>query len=105
MAQASGVRALPRSAECKQAPGAFRPIIDRSRCEGKADCVRVCPVGVFQVGTLPREMRIGLGVKARLKGFVHRWQQALLVNEAACEACGRCVSACPEEAIALERRQ
>ena len=25
------------------------PVIDRNRCEGKADCERVCPFGVFEV--------------------------------------------------------
>ena len=93
---------MSTAAECKQEPGAFRPVIDRGRCEGKADCVRVCPVGVFVVGTLPHKLRTGLSIKDKLKGFVHRWQQALLVNEQACEACGQCVSACPEKAITLE---
>ncbi|MBK9362072.1 MAG: 4Fe-4S binding protein [Rubrivivax sp.] len=89
--------------DCKQPPGHFRPVIDRRRCEGKGDCVRVCPVGVFAVGTLPPALREGLGLRARVKGFAHRWQQALLVQEPACEACGRCVGACPERAIRLER--
>jgi NAD-dependent dihydropyrimidine dehydrogenase PreA subunit len=41
--------------------------------------------------------------KGRLKGFAHRWQQALLVNPDACEACGLCVEACPERALPLVR--
>lgn len=91
------------SIDCKHEPGAFRPVIDRNRCEGKSDCVRVCPVGVFRTETLPKDMRAGLSVRGKLKGFAHRWQQALVVKETACEACGQCVSACPEKAIALER--
>ena len=90
-------------ADCKAQPGRFVPVIDRSRCEGKAECVRVCPVGVYTVGTLAPEHRAGLGWRARLKGFAHRWQQAVLVNPAACEACGLCVQACPEKAITLAR--
>ena len=91
--------------ECKHDPGAFRPVIDRNRCEGKAACVSVCPVAVFAVATLPTDQRAGLGLRGRIKGFAHGWQQALLVNPAACEACGLCVKACPEDAISLVRNQ
>lgn len=91
------------STECRQPPGVFQPTIDRNRCEGKAGCVSVCPKGVFQVGTLPVEQRTGLSLRGRLKGVVHRWQQALLVRAQACEACGLCVQACPEDAITLTR--
>lgn len=91
------------STACKKAPGAFRPVIDRNRCEGQADCVRVCPVSVFAIDTLPKEQRLGLSVKGKIKGFVHQWQQALLINPEACEACGLCVEACPEGAIKLTR--
>ena len=93
----------PHPPECKQAPGTFRPVIDRNRCEGKADCVRVCPVSVFAVATLPKSERAGLGLRGRIKGMAHRWQQAVLVNADACEACGLCVKACPEDALTLAR--
>jgi NAD-dependent dihydropyrimidine dehydrogenase PreA subunit len=88
---------------CKQEPGVFVPLINRNRCEGKADCVAVCPVGVFKVDTLPPEQRAGLKLQGRIKGFVHRWQQAILIHPSACEACGLCVKACPEKAITLVR--
>jgi 4Fe-4S ferredoxin len=94
---------LSRPEQCKQEPGAFRPVIDRNRCEGKADCMRVCPVSVFAIATLPKEQRSGLSLRGRLKGYAHKWQQASLVNAAACEACGLCVEACPEQAITLVR--
>jgi ferredoxin len=77
----------------------------RNACEGKGDCVDVCPVGVFEVDTLPKAQRQGISLKGRLKGFAHRWQQALLVNPEACEACGLCVAACPEKALTLVRVQ
>ncbi len=89
--------------ECKQAPGAFTPVINRNSCEGKGDCVRVCPVKVFAVETLPKNMRGGLSIKGRIKGIVHGWQQAILMNAERCEACGLCVSVCPEKAITLAR--
>jgi ferredoxin len=89
--------------DCKHEAGEFIPLIDRSRCEGKGECVRVCPVSVYAVATLAPALRTGLGLRARLKGMAHRWQQALLVNPGACEACGLCVAACPEKAITLVR--
>jgi len=89
--------------ECKHEPGIFAPTIDRNRCEGKADCVRVCPVGVFGVNTLPKEMRSSLSFRGKLKGFGHKWQQAVLLHAERCEACGLCVKACPEDALTLIR--
>lgn len=87
----------------KQAPGLFVPVIDRNRCEGKADCVPACPYSVFKVSTLPKNMRKGLSWFGLLKGSAHRWQQALLVNPGACRACAECVKVCPENAITLAR--
>lgn len=94
---------MSTSNECKQPAGTFHPVIDRNRCEGKAACAAVCPVSVFTVGTLPKEQRAGLSLRGKVKGFAHRWQQALLVQPQACQACGLCVKACPENAISLER--
>jgi 4Fe-4S ferredoxin len=89
---------------CKADAGVFTPLIDRNRCEGKGDCERVCPYGVFKVGTLAAADRSGLSLVGKLKGFGHRWQQALLVNTDDCRACGLCVAACPEKALTLVRR-
>jgi NAD-dependent dihydropyrimidine dehydrogenase PreA subunit len=91
------------ASSCKQAPGTFVPVIDRNRCEGKADCVTVCPNDVFEIAVLPKFERHGLSLKGKVKGFAHGWKQALLPNAGACEACGLCVSACPEKAIRLAR--
>jgi 4Fe-4S ferredoxin len=89
--------------DCMQPAGVYAPVIDRNRCEGKAQCVQVCPTGVFVVGTLPRAERARLSLRGRLRGFAHRWQQALLAEPGACESCGKCVAACPEQAISLAR--
>lgn len=90
-------------ATCKQLPGAYVPVIDRNKCEGKSDCVAVCPMNVFVVEVLPQAQRQGLPLKGKLKGYVHGWKQALTPNAAACEACGLCIKACPERAITLRK--
>ena len=81
------------------------PVIDRNRCEGKAECVAVCPVGVFEIGILPENARMGLTLRGKVKGFVHGWRQAFPVRAEACESCGKCVALCPEDAIRLVRRE
>ncbi len=91
----------PTRTDCPQPPGLFHPVIDRNRCEGKAECVAVCPVNVFEIGILPAEERRGLSLKGKLKGFAHSWRQAFAVRVDACEACGLCVKHCPEDAITL----
>jgi NAD-dependent dihydropyrimidine dehydrogenase PreA subunit len=87
---------------CPSEAGAWRPVIDRNRCEGKAACVQVCPFDVFALGILTPEQRRALSWRGKIKGFAHRWQQAFTVNEDACHSCGYCVAACPEQAISLQ---
>jgi len=88
---------------CDDAPGRLTPVIDRNRCEGKEDCVRVCPYDVFEIGTIDAATRAGLTWVGWLKALAHRGRQAFAVNAGACHACGLCVEACPEKAIRLAR--
>jgi 4Fe-4S ferredoxin len=90
-------------AECKHEAGLFAPVIDRSRCEGKEDCVRVCPYEVFEMGKLTPELKSALSFTARLKAALHRNRQSFAIREQNCHACGLCVAACPERAITLAR--
>jgi 4Fe-4S ferredoxin len=89
-------------ADCKEA-GTVVPVIDKSRCEAKADCVEVCPYDVFSVRKLTDAERSELGLRARLKVFVHGGKQAFVANPDDCHACGKCVTACPEKAIQLRK--
>ena len=88
---------------CKQPAGRFVPVVDRARCEGKADCVRVCPYQVFEILILTREQRRELPFIARLKALAHGNRQAFAIRADGCHACGLCVAACPEEALTLAR--
>ncbi|MCB9760756.1 MAG: 4Fe-4S binding protein [Alphaproteobacteria bacterium] len=93
-----------RPGEKCQAPAAsWRPVVDRARCEGKRDCVDVCPHKVFEVRTIDEADFAALSFFARLKVRAHGKQTAYTPNADQCRACGLCVVACPERAITLVR--
>lgn len=91
---------MPDGSACKEV-GRLVPVIDSSRCEGKEDCVRVCPYHVFTVRRLTETERSALGWRTRFKVFVHGGKQAFVERGPDCHACGKCVVACPEKAIKL----
>lgn len=85
------------------APGSWLPVVDHGRCEAKHDCVRVCPVDVFDVRRIDAADFAGLGALGRLRSRAHRRMTAYAVRSEACTGCGACVTACPETAIELVR--
>lgn len=89
---------------CRPDAGEVAPVIDIARCEGKADCLRVCPYGVFEVRVATRAERRGLGVLAQVKSLAHGHKKAFAIKPDQCHACGLCVQACPETAIRLLKR-
>jgi NAD-dependent dihydropyrimidine dehydrogenase PreA subunit len=89
--------------ECRAAPGVFRPVVDRARCEGKHDCVDVCPYTVFEVRRIADHDFARLPILARVKSVVHGRKTAYTPAADQCRACGLCVVACPEKAITLTR--
>lgn len=90
--------------DCAPVASRVVPVVDLGACEGKGDCVRVCPYDVFIVAEVPPAERRTRGPVARIKLWVHGNRQAVVANPDACHACGRCVSACPENAIRLVPR-
>ena len=86
---------------CRAPAGAYKPVVDRRRCEGKADCVAVCPYAVFEVGPIDEAEYRALPLLSRLKLRAHGKKTAHTPRLDACRACGLCVVACPEKAITL----
>ena len=89
---------------CSDISGRVAPVVDRNRCEGKADCVAVCPYNVFEIGTLSKSDRSGLTVLGKLKAWAHGNRQAFVIHPEACHACKLCVDICPENALTLRPR-
>ena len=87
--------------DCRAAPGAFHPVVDRARCEGKHDCVDVCPYDVFEVRRIDDADFARLSILGRLKSMAHGRKTAYTPAADRCRACGLCVVACPEKAITL----
>ena len=89
---------------CRADPGSYTITVDRNRCEGKGDCVEVCPYSVFEVRRIDDADFAKLGIIGKLKSSAHRRQTAYAPRLDACHACGLCVVACPEHALTLARR-
>ena len=91
--------------KCGAEAGAYRPVVDRNACEGKRDCVEVCPYGVFEVRRINDEDFSGLSFLGKLKSRAHSRLSAYTPQASLCQACGLCVVACPEKAITLVANQ
>ena len=87
---------------CSEISGRVAPVVDRNRCEGKEDCVRVCPYNVFEISKLSKMERAELSIFGKLKALAHGGKQAFVVNPDACHACKLCIDICPENALKLQ---
>jgi NAD-dependent dihydropyrimidine dehydrogenase PreA subunit len=86
---------------CRAEPGSYRITVNRNRCEGKADCVEVCPYDVFEVRRIDDGDHARLSLFGKLKSRAHGRRTAYTPKLDACQACGLCVVACPEDALRL----
>src|SRR4051794_32958171 len=86
---------------CRASPAAYAPIVDRARCEGKSDCMDVCPHSVFEVRRIDDADFAALSFVGRLKSRAHGRKSAYTPRADACQACGLCVVVCPEKAVTL----
>ncbi|HEY0701941.1 MAG TPA: 4Fe-4S binding protein [Candidatus Acidoferrales bacterium] len=87
--------------ECGAAPGVYRPVVAQGDCEGKKDCVEVCPYDVFEVRRIDNADFAKLSFFGKMKSRAHDRQTAYTPKASLCKACGLCVVACPEKAITL----
>lgn len=97
---AAEVPEAPALVRCGE-PGKVMPEVDRNRCEGKYDCVRVCPYNVFEVRKIDVQDFAALSFKGKVRSLLHGRLTAYTPAADACRACGLCVRACPEDAIRL----
>ena len=86
---------------CKQEAGKLKPAINLSKCEGKMDCIRVCPYNVFEKQVITDIQYKELSFTGKIKTFFHGREKVVAARPDACHACGLCVTACPEKAIKL----
>lgn len=77
------------------------PVVDRNRCEAKGACVSVCPFHVFEIRPLGAAERAALSLTGKLKAWAHGNRQAYVARPEDCHACGKCIAACPENALRL----
>jgi 4Fe-4S ferredoxin len=87
--------------QCRAEKATYLPVVDRNRCEGKGDCVDVCPFGVFQVRRIDDSDFRALSFFGKLKSRAHQRKTAYTPGASDCQACGLCVVSCPEDAILL----
>jgi len=88
---------------CNAPAGTWAPVVDHGRCEAKEDCVIVCPNDVFEVRAIEAGDLAPLTFLGRLRVRAHGNRTAYTPRADQCHACGLCVVACPEKAIALVR--
>jgi NAD-dependent dihydropyrimidine dehydrogenase PreA subunit len=92
---------LMAQSQCKGQPHAVAPVVDPAKCEGKAECAKVCPYEVFEVRRMDDADFAELGLFSKIKSLVHGRKLAYTPRADDCLACGLCVAACPEKAITL----
>lgn len=85
----------------KLKPGTIIPVINRNRCEGKAECLEVCPYNVFELRLLTQTEKERLSRVGRFKLRVHRGKQAFPTRGDLCQGCSYFVKNCPEKDITL----
>ncbi len=79
------------------------PVVNFNKCGGKSPCVEVCPYDVFALQPIKEADREALNWVGKIKTFFNE-NKAYVVRPNACESCGLCVTACPEKAIKLVKR-
>lgn len=81
--------------------GILYPVVDFNKCSGKGPCIMACPFEVFEMKIIETEDRNALNWVGKLKTKFNN-KKAYATNPDLCNACGLCVTSCPEKAIKLK---
>lgn len=87
-------------ANCSDVSEKLMPLVNLNNCDGKKNCVEVCPYDVFEIKPISTEDQAKLNLKGKIKTIFFK-QKAYVINPNKCHSCGLCVLACPEKAIKL----
>gem|GEM_PF-460356 len=93
----------PGLESCDDQPGRIMPVVNMLRCETKGPCLEVCPYSVFEIRPLKKEEWDSLTWFPRMKIWFGGGRQSFVAQPDSCQACGICVTACPEKAITLKK--
>jgi NAD-dependent dihydropyrimidine dehydrogenase PreA subunit len=64
-----------RPVQCRPEAGKVFPVIDRNRCDGKQDCVAVCPFDVFAMQRITAFDIVAMPVQPRkAHKLIGKWQ-------------------------------
>lgn len=96
------MRRTSHSSNCSDVAEKLMPVVNFNSCDGKEECVAICPYDVFEMQFISKEDKLKLNLKGRIKTFFFK-QKAYIINPDKCHACGLCIQACPENAIKLTK--
>lgn len=94
---------IPGRETCDEETGRLVPVVDMLQCETRGPCLEVCPYSVFEIRSLKKEEWDQFTWFPRMKIWLGGGRSSFVAKPDSCQACGLCVTACPQKAIKLKK--